>query len=143
MQPDTKVDCSSASVVTLAGAEWFIAPLAPRQARKVIPALMKLLPKLAALETSEEGEDKLAALAALDEQSFEGLIDVVQGALTRAYPTLTRDEFLDLPISTSELIAAVGSVIKQSGLSQPGADAGEAQGETAPASPAPLETSTI
>src|SRR5208283_2675611 len=128
MQIDPKVDCSAASVVTLAGREWFLPPLAPRQARKVIPALMRLLPKLASLES--------AASAGLDEATFDELIDIVHVSLTRAYPALSRDEFLDLPIKTTELIAAIWAALKQSGL-QSESDVGEAPGETAPASPAP------
>ena len=51
----------------------------------------------------------------LSEDNFESIITVVHGALTRAYPALTRDEFLDLPISTSELIGALPPIIRQAG----------------------------
>ncbi len=93
-------------IVTLAGREWFVPTLALRQSRIVLPLLMRILPDLAEFESNQ---------APLSEDNFESIITVVHGALTRAYPALTRDEFLDLPISTSELIGALPPIICQAG----------------------------
>jgi hypothetical protein len=132
--PDPKVDCAGAPVITLAGREWFVPVLAMRQTRSVVPALMRLMPALQRLQSGDASQ--------LSEADYEAIIEAVHGALTRAYPTLTRDAFLDLPASTPELIAALGLVTQQTGFFQRGGDdAGEARGETAKVSTAPREAS--
>jgi hypothetical protein len=138
MNPDPKIDCAAAPVVTLAGREWFIPPLAMRQSRSVVPTLMRILPVL------EFGESpKIDAMRAFGEAQLDDLVNVVHGALTRAYPQLSRDEFLDLPIRLEELFAAIPVVAQQCGFFKAADAPGEEQGETAPAtSPAPLPTST-
>jgi hypothetical protein len=138
VNPEPSIDCSGAPVVTLAGREWFVPVLAMRQARIVVPALMRLMPVLQSLQSGEA--------APLSEQDYDAILDVVHAALTRAYPRLTREEFLDLPASTPELIAALAVVTRQTGFFKPadgGEDhPGEALGEAAKASTAPQEVST-
>jgi hypothetical protein len=114
LSPDPQVDCANAAVVTLAGREWFVPALAMRQARIVVPALMRLMPVLQNLQSgATEGA------AQLSENDYDAILDVVHAALTRAYPRLTRDEFLDLPASTPELIAALAVVTRQTGFFTP------------------------
>jgi len=114
MSPDPQIDCANAAVVTLAGREWFVPVLAMRQARIVVPALMRLMPVLQNLQNgTAEGVAQLA------EVDYDAILDVVHAALTRAYPRLTRDEFLDLPASTPELIAALAVVTRQTGFFKP------------------------
>jgi hypothetical protein len=136
MTPDPKIDCVGAPVVTLGGCEWFVPILAMRQARVVVPALMRLMPVLQAMQSGEA-----STLARLSEQNFDAMIDVVHAALTRAYPTLSRDEFLDLPASTPELVAALAVVTRQTGFFRPADAAGEPAGETATLSTAPRTAS--
>ncbi|MFY9628340.1 MAG: hypothetical protein WAK03_09360 [Methylocystis sp.] len=137
MNPDPKIDCAGAPVVVLAGREWFVPVLAMRQARVVVPGLMRLMPVLQDLQSGEA-----SAMARLSEDNFDNIVAVVHAALTRAYPELTHEAFLDLPISTPELVAALGVVTRQTGFFKPSASTeqteGEAQGET----PAPLSSST-
>ncbi len=114
MSPDPQIDCANAAVVTLAGREWFVPMLAMRQARIVVPALMRLMPVLQSLQSGvAEGA------AQLSETDYDAILDVVYAALTRAYPRLTRDAFLDLPASTPELIAALAVVTRQTGFFKP------------------------
>ena len=123
MSPDPQIDCANAAVVTLAGREWFVPVLAMRQARVVVPALMRLMPVLQNLQSgATEGA------AQLSEKDYDAILDVVHAALTRAYPRLTRDEFLDIPASTPELIAALAVVTRQTGFFKP-AEAEVSQGE--------------
>ncbi len=122
MSPDPQVDCANAAVVTLAGREWFVAVLAMRQARIVVPALMRLMPVLQNLQAGLEGA------AQLSEKDYDAILDVVHAALTRAYPRLTRDAFLDLPASTPELISALAVVTRQTGFFKP-AEADASPGE--------------
>ena len=122
MSPDPQIDCANAAVVTLAGREWFVPVLAMRQARVVVPALMRLMPVLQNLQSGME------SAAQLSQADYDAILDVVHAALTRAYPRLTRDEFLDLPASTPELIAALAVVTRQTGFFKP-AEAEVSQGE--------------
>ena len=126
--PDQSLIAPGCPVVTLAGREWFVPVLAMRQARVVVPALMRLMPVLQEMQGGDP-----SAMAGLSEEHFENIIAIVHGALTCAYPTLTRDEFLDLPASTAELIAAIGVVTRQTGFFKPAEEAapGETKGETA------------
>lgn len=136
MNPDPKIDCAGAAVVTLAGQEWFVPVLAMRQARIVVPALMRLMPTLERLQGG--------GAAHLSEADYDAMLDVVHAALTRAYPTLTREAFLDFPASTPELIAALAIVTKQTGFFKARESeiaSGEARGETASASTAPQNPS--
>lgn len=139
MNPDPAVSCVGAPVVTLAGREWFVPMLAMRQARIVVPGLMRLMPVLQSLQGGD-----VAAMARLDEETYDTILSVVHAALTRAYPALTREAFLDLPASTPELIAALAVVTRQTGFFKPAEDpAGEALGETATYSTAPQTVSII
>ena len=137
MNPDPKINCAGAPVVALAGREWFVPTLAMRQSRIAVPGLMRLMPVLQSLQSGDA-----AAMARLDEETYDTILNVVHAALTRAYPTLTREAFLDLPASTPELIAALAVVTRQTGFFKSAEDpAGEAKGETASNSTAPLSVS--
>jgi hypothetical protein len=114
LSPDPQIDCANAAVVTLAGREWFVPVLAMRQARIVVPALMRLMPVLQNLQNGAT-----MGVAQLSQADYDAILDVVHAALTRAYPRLTRDEFLDLPASTPELIAALAVVTRQTGFFKP------------------------
>jgi len=100
--------------VVLGGRSWVMADLAPRQFRKVIPAILAL--------------GSVRAPADLDEAKIERLIDALYFALTRNYPDLTREEFLDLPMRLPEIFAALPPLCVAAGL-EPREDAvGEAVG---------------
>ncbi len=82
--------------ITIAGREWRIPPLAPRQNRVVLPGLMRL------------GKEPA--------ERYETLLDIVFAALTRARPSITREEFEDWPIATWELVESIPVIAKQTGL---------------------------
>ena len=104
--------------VVLGGRNWVMADLAPRQFRKVIPAVIGL----AAVKAPED----------LDEAGIDRLLDALYYALTRNYPDLTREEFLDLPIRLAELVAALPILAKAAGIERrEGDQAGEARGAAA------------
>ena len=130
MIPDPKIDCAGAPVITLAGSEWFVPQLAMRQLRIVVPGIMRVVPLLKTIETDP---------ASIGEADIDAIIRVVHTALTRAYPTLTFDTFLDMPITTAESISALHPIMRQSGFWKPADDTavGEAPGETTTSSTAP------
>jgi hypothetical protein len=81
-------------IIIIAGREWTIPHLAPRQNRIVVPALM-------ALDTQAQ---------------YATLLDIVFAALTRAHPEIVRDELEDWPVALHELMTALPVIAKQTGL---------------------------
>ncbi|HEX3429546.1 MAG TPA: hypothetical protein VHT03_01560 [Rhizomicrobium sp.] len=82
--------------IVIAGKQWCVPLLAPRQNRIVVPALM--------------------LLGARAEKQYELLLDIVFAALTRASPAIAREEFEDWPVATHELVEALPVIAKQTGL---------------------------
>jgi hypothetical protein len=115
MNPDPKIDCTQAGVIELGGREFFIPQLALRQARIVVPGLLKLMPRLNAIQARIGAGDPLGP-ALLERDDVELMIDVVHSGLTRAYPEFSRDEVLDLQAGFAELIAALAVIARQTGL---------------------------
>jgi len=111
-----------APTISLAGREWSLPKLAPRQNRIVVPALLTLVPKIlrARDEARAAGTSSFAALARyLDTESYDTLATLVFAALTRASPALTRESFDDMAIDTFELLAAVVPIARAAGLLRP------------------------
>lgn len=104
------LDLSAARNVRLAGQEFWIAPLSLRQ----ILAIADYVPKLSGIGLENLSGERLSPLA-----------EVLWHGLRRAHPTLTRDEFFDLPITIAELVAALPVVIEQAGGKRVDAAAGE------------------
>ena len=111
---------SDTSVIILAGREWPVPKLAPRQNRIVVPALLDLVPKiLRARDDADAAGEKgsYATLARyLDTQSYDTLAALVFAALSRAHPELARESFDDMAIDTFELVAAVPTIARAAGL---------------------------
>jgi hypothetical protein len=106
-------------VITLAGKSWPVPRLAPRQNRIIVPALLRLIPRIvkAREQSVAAREGDLAYLSRfMEEQSYDQLATVAYTALTRANPELKRSDFDDMPIHTLELIASVIVIARQAGL---------------------------
>lgn len=109
-----------AITITLAGKEWVLPKLAPRQNRIVVPALLQLVPKI--LKARDElnaagAKGSFATLAQyLDTKSYDTLAGLVFAALTRAHASLTREDFDDMAVDTFELLAAVVPIARAAGL---------------------------
>jgi hypothetical protein len=99
LECDPNIDLSNARPVRLAGREFQILPWSLRQAI----AITKLTPTLA---NSEGG---------MDDKYLAALAEAVRLGCSRAHKTLSQDEFLDLPITREELIAAFPIVMEQGG----------------------------
>lgn len=115
MKPDPKLNCANAPVVLLGGREFFLPMLALRQARVAVPGLLKLMPRLNAIQARIGAGDPLGATL-LDQADVETMIDVVLAGLSRAYPDFSRDDLLDLEAGFAELIAALAVIARQTGL---------------------------
>lgn len=118
MRIDPKLDCAKAPVAALGGREFFIPALSLRQARIVVPGLLKLLPRLNAIQSRIGAGDPLGA-ALLEPDDLDLMIDVVHAGLTRAYPDFTRDDLLDLEAGFSDLAGALAIIAGQTGLFAP------------------------
>ena len=108
--------------ITLARKPWPVPKLAPRQNRIIVPALLRLIPRI--LKARDEAiaaqESDLTWLGRLvDEPTYDELATVSYTALTRAHPELKPAEFDDMPIETLELIAAIFVIARQAGLLRP------------------------
>jgi hypothetical protein len=115
MKPDAKVNCADAPVISLGGREFFVPLLALRQARIAVPGLLKLMPRLNAIQARLGAGDPLGATL-LEASDVELMIDVVHAGLSRAHPDLSRDDLLDLEAGFAELIAALAVIARQTGL---------------------------
>ncbi len=82
--------------------------------------------RLAAIEAgADQRDDQAMTIEELEQLTFSEeevntMVGVVHVALTRAYPTLTRDQLEDLPISVNELAAALPVAAIQSRTIRPG-----------------------
>ncbi|HEY5046932.1 MAG TPA: hypothetical protein VII49_02800 [Rhizomicrobium sp.] len=104
--------------VTLAGREWPVPVLAPKQNRIVVPALLEVVPKL--VLAREAGGGNLDILARyFDTATHDRLTEIAWQALTRAHPELTRATFDEMPIGVFELIGALATIAHQAGLLDP------------------------
>jgi hypothetical protein len=113
LERDDAVDISEARTVKLGGREFFVPPLSLRQIIAIadhVPVVQKQL-----ADPERGGSERI-----------NPLVDVVWNGLRRAHPTITRDDFIDLPMTIEELIAAFTVVVEQAaGKKRPDTTAGE------------------
>jgi hypothetical protein len=130
-EKDESLDLKDARRIMLGGVEFFIAPLSIRQ----IMAIADQVPKVIGLSAANLSSERIAPLA-----------DVVWHGLRRVHPNLTREEFLDLPMTIAELLAALPVVIEQGGgktVKNPGEFAAtSAMSDSTGASSSPISSST-
>lgn len=100
-------------VVTLGGVEWIVPLLAAKQNKIIDPLILRLLPIFAKWEN-----DRAEALTQIGAEQYDDLLEIAFVAITRATPEITRDKFLELPISLPELIAAFSVIAGQTGVFQ-------------------------
>lgn len=103
--------------IRLGGRQWAVPLLAARQNKLIDPLILRLLPLF-----STWRQDPEAALAQIGQEQYDALLDIAYYALLRAYPTLSRDEFLECPVTLAELIAAFSTIAQQTGLFKPSAE---------------------
>lgn len=126
-EPNAQLLDGSCPSVHLAGKDWPIPLLAPRQNVVIVPLVLALMPKLVKAVRAGLSVDGLASI--LDAEGYQTLIRVVYTALTRAHKELTLAEFEDMPIASLELLDAFYVVSQQTGVLK-AATPGEAQAGT-------------
>jgi hypothetical protein len=118
-----EADINDAPKIKLAGQEWPVPLLAARQNRIIDPLILSLIPLFTKWQ-----ENKAAAMALIGQKEYDALIDIAFNALRRAKPDMTRDQFLDMPVTLAELIAAFPTIAYQTGVFTRGQSSGEAAG---------------
>ena len=99
--------------ITLGGEAFLVPILAAKQNKIIDPLILRLLPIFAKWNIDRE-----AALALLGGEQYDDLLEIAFVAITREKPEITREKFLDLPITLSELIAAFSIIAEQTGVFQ-------------------------
>jgi hypothetical protein len=143
-EPNEHAKSSGAPCVMLAGKEWPIPLLAPRQNRVVVPGVTKItrrMREIAEQNYASLGDDERQRLIEaigsetelrnrlwkvtdfsfeiiqrLEPEFFDTIADALYCALTRAHPQLTRQAFDDMPIGMAEMVDAMGIVAQQTGM---------------------------
>jgi hypothetical protein len=87
--------------VSLGGKDYTVKPLAIRQMRVVIPAMVRL---------------KGLRIETITEAQIDDLTEIVWQAVRPGQDKLTREEFIDLPISPLDLMKALPVIAKQTGM---------------------------
>ena len=123
---DYPVDTCGAPEVLLGGRLWPIPLLAARQNRIIDPLILSLLPLF-----SEWKDDKIATLSKLNTSNYESLLEIAFQAIRRAHADVSREQFLDMPVTLPELVAAFPVIAQQTGVFERAAP-GEAGAGTSP-----------
>jgi hypothetical protein len=108
--------------ITLAGKTWQIPHLPFR-------ILKKLQPRLLAKGASLFGGDLKTLVFRLEEEQLDALAEDAFTAISFVEPTLTQEQFLELPFSSRELLETVTSLMRAGGLEVRKPAAGEEPGD--------------
>jgi hypothetical protein len=110
--------------IEFGGKQWPIPKLAIKQLRLIRDKLVCLADKMV---------NKNATMGDLTADDTDALATILFVALTRAHPTLTREEFDEIGTDELELVTAFFVVLAQAnGVSKRAAAAGEATGPASP-----------
>lgn len=132
-EPNKKLfDDTSTRTITINDVKWPVPKLAPRQNEIVVPLILKLVPKLLAARQERDNGDgtrtafmDLGVLATvLTGEGMRELGEVVFRALERGHRDLTREEFDDMPMGTLEMVEAVVTIARQTGVIRQTAEVG-------------------
>lgn len=93
--------------IKLAGKDYDIPQLAPRQQRIVVPAIMSMTNIMGSSDDF---------MKSMNTDQYDKLLDLVFVACTRALPTLKKDDFLNMEITVRELLDAIPVIMQQTGI---------------------------
>ena len=122
----TQIELDAAPKITLAGKDYPVPFLVPRQQRIVIPKLMTLMKTFVGQDTGMVDPSNVTT------EMYDDLTDMVFVGMSRGSPDLTREQFMDMPINLFELITAMNVIATQTGVLRR-ANAGEKPAGEAPA----------
>ena len=131
------IDLENSPTITLGGKQWVIPLLAARQNRIIDPLILKLMPIFA-----EMSKDQFTGLGLVTEESYRHFQEICFVAITRNDPTVTRDMFLDLPVTLTEMVSAFPIIAGQTGIFKK-ADKGDIPSGEAPGAAVALPQSPL
>lgn len=105
--------------IILGGNDFRVPLLVARENRIIDPIILKLLPVFAQWQ-----EDRAGALAKIGAEEYNALHEITFVAIGREHKELKKEQFLDLPITLSELIAAFNVIAQQTGIFQKSTEGG-------------------
>lgn len=114
---------SDTAEVIIGARLWEVPMLAAKQNKIIDPLILGLLPIFA-----QWNKDKAGALAKIGRPQYEALQEIAFVAIMPLAPDLTRERFLELPITLPELITAFNVIARQTGIFQQENASGEAVG---------------
>jgi hypothetical protein len=97
-------------IVALGGRRWSLPHLPFRAIKKIQPALFQVYGELGGATIST------ANVARLSEAQLDCLAEATYQAVAHVDPELSRDAFLDLPFSVSDLMQAFPAIAQAAGL---------------------------
>lgn len=109
------------SIIKLAGIEYDIPILAVKQLRQISWRFIRVA-------------DAYYDRSKFTEQSMDDVFDIVYYALTAVQPDLTRAQFEALDIQLPDALRAIGTIINQTSMFKPVAEATPQTGEAPPQS---------
>lgn len=87
---------------------WKVPMLSARQNRLIDPLMIRLLPLFT--QKAEKG------VPSLSNEDYESLQEIIFQAISKASPDLTREQFLELPVTLAEMMTALPIIAEQTGL---------------------------
>ena len=105
------IDLETAPKITLGGQDFSIPLLVARQNMVIDPIIIRLLPVLAAVQA-----DKISGLSVITADVYKDMFEVAYTAISRGYPNLKRENLLDMPITTLELLYCLPVIARQTGI---------------------------
>lgn len=116
---------NEAKKITLAGEEYEIPVLAPKQNRIIVPLLDSCTPKIlearrgALIDPADETKGVIPykwITGVYANGAYDEMCAIVSTALTRIDPEMTRARFDEMPVDVFELISAITPISYQAGL---------------------------
>ncbi|MEI7669244.1 MAG: hypothetical protein WCJ33_04095 [Pseudomonadota bacterium] len=95
--------------ITLGNKEWFVPVLVAKQNKIIDPIIIKLLPTFANLKNGNN-------FLQISEQEYNDLLEISYIAIIREHKEMTREKFLEMPITLPELINAFSVIAQQTGI---------------------------
>lgn len=118
--------------IKLAGREWPVVPPAIKQGKKIVAALVGVMPNIARIMPALESQDAAqmtVAMSAVDEAFLDAISNAVYWSLVRGTPGLALGEFEEMPIEVFELLNALPVVMAQIGWLKAGKPGDKPAGE--------------
>lgn len=123
---DNYINTDGAMSVIIGGKLWPVPVLAARQNKIIDPLILGLLPIFAQWQDNRE-----EALKKIGREQYDALLEISFVAISCIHRDLSREQFLDLPVTLPELIAAFSIIAQQTGVFQKSSGEDAVPGEAA------------